>query len=170
MAMPSQPHISLKEYLATGFRPDREFIDGVIVERNVGTIEHSRLQALMIGWFVSEECNWRVASFIGCRLQVSPTRVRVPDVLLTTRKPHPDVLIEPPVLVVEVLSPEDDPMELRRRATDYFSMGVSAVWIVDPIARAGHWSTGDVWTQADRLKVPGTLIYVDLLPMFARLA
>jgi Uma2 family endonuclease len=100
---------------------------------------------------------------------VSPTRVRIPDILLTILKPQPDVLIERPVLVVEVLSPKDDHMETRRRATDYFQMGVPAVWIVGPIARAGHWSTGDVWIQADRLEVPGTLIYADLPPMFARL-
>src|ERR1035438_7470738 len=39
-------HSSLAEYLGVDFRPDREFIDGEIRERNVGKTEHARVQAL----------------------------------------------------------------------------------------------------------------------------
>ncbi|MDX6460935.1 MAG: hypothetical protein QOE55_4632, partial [Acidobacteriaceae bacterium] len=109
------------------------------------------------------------ASLTGCRVQVSPTRVRILDVLLTTLKPHPEVLIEAPILVVELLSPEDSYAETRARATDYFHMGIPAVWIVDPRVRAGRWSTGGVWTQSDRLEVSGTQIYARLAPLFERL-
>jgi Uma2 family endonuclease len=161
--------ISLGEYLAMNFRPDREFIDGAVVERNVGKNEHARMQNLLAAWFTSHEEQWQVASFTEWRVQVTPTRVRIPDVLLTSLKPHPDVLVEPPVLVVEILSPEDRSMETRRNAKDYFDMGVRTVWIIDPQVRAGHWSTGPVWNQADRLEVLGTGIYVDLPPLFRRL-
>jgi Uma2 family endonuclease len=99
----------------------------------------------------------------------SPTRVRIPDLLLTTLKPHPEVLIEPPVLAVELLSPEGSYAETRARASDYFHMGVPAVWIVDPRVRAGRWSTGGVWTKSDRLEVPGAQIYARLAPLFERL-
>jgi Uma2 family endonuclease len=92
--------------LTTGFRPDREYVDGVLVERIVGKNEHSRLQSLLAGWFGLQEDRWQVASLTGCRVQVSPTRVRIPDVLLTTLKPHPEVLIEAPILVVEILAAE----------------------------------------------------------------
>jgi hypothetical protein len=94
--MATSPHIPLSEYLITSFRPDREYVDCVLVERNAGKNEHSRLQSLLAGWFGSQEDQWQVASLTGCRVQVSPTRVRIPDVLLTTLKPHPEVLIEHP--------------------------------------------------------------------------
>jgi Uma2 family endonuclease len=167
--MATSRHIPLNEYLTTSFRPDREYVDGVLVERNVGKNEHSRLQSLLAGWFGSQEDLWQVVTFMGCRVQVSPTRVGLPDVLLTTLKPHPQVLVEPPILVVEVLSPEDSYVEICARASDYFHMGVPAVWIVDPRVRAGRWSTGGVWTQSDRLEVPGTQIYARLAPLFERL-
>lgn len=40
-------HVSLKEYLETGYRPDREYVDGEVRERNVGKWEHARVQALL---------------------------------------------------------------------------------------------------------------------------
>ena len=50
------------------------------------------------------------------------------------------------ILVVEILSPKNNYAETRARASDYFRMGVTAVWIVDPRVRSGHWSTRGVWT------------------------
>ena len=34
--MAASVHILLSEYLHTSYRPDREFVDGELVERNVG--------------------------------------------------------------------------------------------------------------------------------------
>jgi len=39
--MATQVRISLQEYLATSWRPDREYIDGEVRERNVGKWEHA---------------------------------------------------------------------------------------------------------------------------------
>jgi hypothetical protein len=47
--MANSPLIPLSDYLTTSFRPDREYVDGVLVERNVGKNEHSRLQSLLAG-------------------------------------------------------------------------------------------------------------------------
>ena len=38
-------HTPLSEYLATSYRPDREYVDGEVKERNVGEYDHSRPQA-----------------------------------------------------------------------------------------------------------------------------
>ena len=35
--------LTLEEYLRTSYRPDCEFVDGVLEERNVGEYEHSNL-------------------------------------------------------------------------------------------------------------------------------
>jgi Uma2 family endonuclease len=169
--MATSPQISLTEYMSTSYRPDREYVDGVLVERNVGEWKHGRLQVLLGAWFGSQEDHWQVASLIACRVQVSPTRVRVPDVLLITLKPQVDVPVEPPVLAVEVLSTEDSLAEIKEKAADYFEMGVAAVWIIDPQVRAGRWSSGigSGWIQADRLEVPATDIYVEMSYLWERL-
>lgn len=167
MAIDTQ--MSVMEYLHTSYRPDREYDDGVLLERNVGKNEHSRLQALLAAWFDLHEEAWQLAVFTEQRVQVSPTRVRIPDVLLTGLRPHPDVLVEPPLLVVEILSPEDSEAETKSRCRDYFAMGVGAAWVIDPNARTAYWSTGPQWNQSLRLAVPGTPVYAELEPLFNRL-
>ena len=52
--------IPLSEYLETSYRPDREYIDGEIRERNVGKFEHARLQALLAIWFGIHQRDWGV--------------------------------------------------------------------------------------------------------------
>lgn len=37
--------VSLAEYIDSAYSPDREFVDGVVVERNVGERPHSRTQS-----------------------------------------------------------------------------------------------------------------------------
>ncbi len=36
--------MSVREYLSTSFRPDCDYVDGEVVERNVGEYDHARLQ------------------------------------------------------------------------------------------------------------------------------
>ncbi len=161
--------VSLAEYMNTSYRPDREYVDGEVLERNVGKNEHSRLQILLGSWFVRFEDEWNVAAFTEQRVQVSATRVRIPDVLLVPLAPHPDVFVDPPILVVEILSPDDSYAETQRRADDYFKMGVETVWIIDPVNRTGRVCVGKAWIESETLRVPGTEIWVSLPEIFSRL-
>ncbi len=45
--MASAVQISIDEFNRTSYRPDREYIDGELRERNVGKWEHARIQALL---------------------------------------------------------------------------------------------------------------------------
>jgi len=36
--------VSVHEYLSTSYRPDRDYVDGVVLERSVGEKSHSLLQ------------------------------------------------------------------------------------------------------------------------------
>jgi hypothetical protein len=47
--MASVTQIPAAEYLKTSYRPDREYIDGEVRERNVGKWEHARVQLLLAG-------------------------------------------------------------------------------------------------------------------------
>lgn len=99
--------ISLEEYMATSSRPDREYIDGEVRERNAGKRDHARLQAMLSGWFDSHEQAWGVLVGTEWRTRVSATRVRIPDVVLVKDEEQPDGLTDPPALIVEILSPDD---------------------------------------------------------------
>jgi Uma2 family endonuclease len=133
MAVISQ--IPLTEYLGISYRPDREYVDGDIRERNVGKYEHARVQALLAAWFNRHEKEWGAQVVTEQRVQVSPTRVRIPDVAILPPGAQPDVIVEPPLLVIEILSPDDSYSDTQERAQDYRAMGVETIWIVDPKTR-----------------------------------
>ena len=46
--MASSTLISVQEYMATTYRPDCDYVDGEVRERNLGEIEHSHLLALFM--------------------------------------------------------------------------------------------------------------------------
>jgi Uma2 family endonuclease len=158
--------IPLEQYLSTSYRPDREYIDGEVVERNMGKWEHSRIQALLTTWFCIHEREWQVQTATEWRTQVSDTRVRIPDVVLVRQGPQADVLSNPPVLIVEVLSPDDTYSDTQKRADDYLRMGVQTIWIIDPATRTGRVCSGRSWVEAARLEVAGSPIYVELASLF----
>jgi Uma2 family endonuclease len=89
--------------------------------------------------------------------------------MLVSRGPQPEVAVDPPVLVVEILSPDDTYTETQSRSADYLRMGVPCVWIIDPTSWTGRECIGDAWTAANKLAVPGTRIWVDLSKLFADL-
>jgi Uma2 family endonuclease len=165
--MATQVRISLQEYLETSYRPDREYVDGEVRERNVGKWEHARLQLLLSGWVADHESTWRVMSSTALRTQVAASRVRVPDLVIVRAGRQPDVIDTPPVLIVEILSPDDTYSDLEERVTDYHNMGVTAIWAIDPKTRSGRMCIGDDWRSARRLEVPGTPIFVELDDLFS---
>jgi Uma2 family endonuclease len=162
-------HIPLQEYLQSSFRPDCEYVEGEIRERNVGKWEHARVQALLAGWFGNHEQEWGIIGSLGQRVQVSETRVRVPDLVVLTAGPQPDVLTDPPLLVIEILSPDDSYSDTQERTQDYRTMGVETIWIIDPKTRTGRMCLGAEWIEAARLEVKGTPLFVELPEIFSQL-
>jgi Uma2 family endonuclease len=162
-------HIAIEEYLGLSFRPDREYVDGEIRERNVGKWEHARVQALLAAWFVNHEKEWSTASSTEQRVRVSLTRVRVPDLIVLPAGSEPEVVTEPPLLVVEILPPDDSYSDTQERAQDYRAMGVETIWIIDPKTRTGRMCRGAEWVESSRLEVKGTPLYVELADIFSQM-
>lgn len=52
--------VSLDEYLRTSHRPDAEYIDGELRERNVGEIEHAEMILAVLEWFIGRWHEWQI--------------------------------------------------------------------------------------------------------------
>ena len=65
----------------------------------------------------------------------SPTRYRVPDVCVYEKMLSDSVLNQPPLLCIEILSPEDRLSRILTVADDYLSLGVPTVWVLDPLRK-----------------------------------
>src|ERR1700730_8655607 len=95
--------VSVEEYLNTSYDgPDREYVDGRIVERNLGEKDHSRPHRRLIVFFGSLENTLRTYSFPEQRVQVKATRFRVPDITVCLgAEPGEQVFRTPPFLAIE---------------------------------------------------------------------
>ena len=128
--------ISLDEYLRTDYEPDCDYVDGALEERNTGEIQHSAVLAFLVGAFAEHEEQRKLEARPVLRLWVSPTRVRIADLaILPVKRPYEAVPSQPPVAIIEVLSPEDRVSRYQQRLDDYRAMGVANVWVIDPMRR-----------------------------------
>ncbi len=128
--------VSLDEYLSTVYDPDCEYVDGELIERNMGESDHSFLQTMISALLFSQRRELGIHVFSELRVQVAATRYRIPDILSRRKKVRGKgrILREPAIpLCIEVLSPEDRASRMEAKIDDYLTFGVQAyVWIIDP--------------------------------------
>jgi len=162
--------MAIETYLKTSYHPDCDYVDGEIEERNLGEFDHAALQAALVAYFYPNRQRWNIHVLPEQRVCVSATRVRIPDVCLVSRDlPIEQVITKPPLVVVEVLSPEDRVRRYNTRLEDYHHMGVENIWVIDPATQKGFdWVSG--WRERERFEAAGTSIYLDLPTLFAELA
>jgi Uma2 family endonuclease len=164
--------LSIEKYLRTSYKPDVDFVDGEIEERNVGKYEHGKIQSLIATLFTVHEDDWQTDAVVEQRIRVSPSRVRVCDVaILHADAPHEEVTSTPPLICIEILSPEDRLSRAQLVLADYLAMGVINLWLIDPVRRVAYTfdATGLHAADNTRLTVANTAIAVDLSAFFAKL-
>ncbi|MEI9977268.1 MAG: Uma2 family endonuclease [Ignavibacteriota bacterium] len=149
---PKLPLVSVDDYLAASYpNGDREYLDGVVTERNGGTPAHSALQKILIVHLAAFEKSLRIAVRPECRTRIAETRYRVPDVLVMERpfRQTDRVLLDAPLLIVEILSPDDRHMDTLRRFREYERLGVRYIVQMDPEDRATYVFSDDMTAWFD---------------------
>jgi Uma2 family endonuclease len=152
-AVPNLPQVSVDDYLSASYPDgDREYLDGLVVERNLGRPWHSALQKILIVHLAAFEKRLRIAVRPECCTRIAETRYRVPDVLVMERpfSQTDRVVLDPPLLIVEILSPEDKHSETLRRFREYEKLGVPYIVQMDPEDRTTYmFIRGDLVQRDD---------------------
>ena len=78
---------------------------------------------------------------------------------------------QPPLIAIEILSPEDALRAMQEKAAEYRQFGIEYIWIIDPEPRIAYRYTGSSLEEerSGELTVPGTPIRIALNEMFAEL-
>lgn len=117
-----------------------ELIDGILVEKDVGTRE-----SMLAGWliyllhvYLSDHPLGVVLAPDGC-LRLKKGNMRMPDVSFLRWERFPNRALPEdrvwriaPDLAVEVLSKGNTNREMERKLKDLFASGTSVVWLIDP--------------------------------------
>jgi Uma2 family endonuclease len=164
--------ISIEEYLGSSFEYDCEFVDGTIVERTGGEFDHSFLTAALGARLFNQCRDSGLVGLISVRVQTALRYIRVPDLaVLRAGAPRERVLTTPPLLVVEIQSPEDTLRRTSIKSAEYLAFGIEHVWVIDPDARVAYRGTanGLELVRDGELSIPGTSIRVSVQEIFADL-
>lgn len=130
--------VAPEEYLNTSYdSPDREYVEGELLERGMPTYLHSKIQALLcilLGTLIK-----RYPVFIATelRLGLTPGRLyRIPDVaVFADQEPTQPVPDHPPLVAIEIASPDDRLSETLKKFEEYRHWGVAHIWLIDPIEK-----------------------------------
>lgn len=151
--------ITADEFLAWCSRPENddghfELVRGEVIQTSAPTRIHGVVSA-NIACHLSSYCRMHggyiTINDAGTLLERDPDTVRGPDVAYFTDAEtfedlHPKYGEHPPLLAVEVLSPNDRASKVLRKIDDYVNNGVLLVWLIDPeektvrISKAGELS------------------------------
>jgi Uma2 family endonuclease len=128
--------ISVEEYLNTSYDPDVEYVDGVLVERNVGDWLHSWVQRnLIVAFTVKYPSIYAVPEL---RSKTRETRYRLPDVCVLLQWPETPYLMDAAFIAIEVLSQRDSMSSMMEKLAEYDRKGVKHIWVIDPRLQTIH--------------------------------
>lgn len=167
--MGSATLIPVEEYLRSSYSPDREYVDGEIVERNLGEKTHGRIQKRLIVYLDARSRKFGIEVIPEQRVQVSRTRFRVPDVtVIKLPQPEEEIITSPPHLCIEILSKDDTMRYMQQKIDDYLSFGVPYIWVINPWIRKGYVITqaGMVEAKSGVLETRNPDISIPLSELF----
>ena len=159
--------ITVREYLATSYRPDCDYVDGLVVDRNVGERDHSALMCAVMIYLHERRKDWRVKVLPSLKIHTASTRFRIADIcVLRDDAPDEQIPTTAPLMCIEVLGSRDTLSAMQTRVEDFLRMGVPYVFILDPRTRkawrasnAGLLDISELRTQNPEMVVPLDALY-----------
>ena len=164
-------NVPVEEYLRTTYDPDREYVNGQLVERHVGEHDHSLLQSLLTILLGARRRERGFRVFTEQRVRVSDDpRYRIPDLSVKALPYHKAPVLVQPDLVIEIVSPDDEPLEMLEKIGDHRRAGIPYIWVADPYKRS-LIEAGETGIQRPRSLVLATPLVgeVDFGSLFAEL-
>jgi Uma2 family endonuclease len=135
--------VPVEEYLNTSYDPDVEYVDGVLMERNVGDWLHSLIQRNLILAFGRRYPT--IYAVPELRSQTMQTRYRLPDVCAPLAPPRTKYLVDAAHIAIEILSEDDRMSKMLEKLEEYAIKGVPNIWLIDPrLQRVSVYIDGDL--------------------------
>jgi Uma2 family endonuclease len=157
--------ISEEIYRRTSYDPDCEYAEGILIERNLGEQPHSWLQAALGAYLFRRRKAWDIEAFHSQRHFIRPRRYMIPDIcVIQSPRPSEKVFDKPPLIWIEILSPEDRPIRVNEKIRELREFGVPNIWIIDPETFEAEFHTAEGSNKVGDgvLRVSGTPIEVPL--------
>lgn len=142
MIQASEKIYSFEEYYNYTNESDNhyELVDGRLVLMNPPTVRHFLLAKFLEMAFdqLIQQKALPLVCFREAGVRTGWRKSRLPDVFITTQEAALELLDKsaifqiPPLLIVEIVSPDSVTRDYRYKRSEYAALGVDEYWIVDP--------------------------------------
>ena len=136
------PLLTLQEFHERydGRKPYFEFRRGEAIQKAMPTWLHNLLEDILVQML--RATGYRAGHDI--ELRVTDDWRPIPDVIADSKISHP-YPTKPVDVVIEVLSPTDRMSDTLQKCADYQSIGIEAIFVIDPEQRAAwQWNSGNL--------------------------
>ena len=166
--MATKALVTPEQYLAMHFEREPELVHGELVERPLPTFPHGNLQLELGSRLRALRGSYSVHTGVEVRVRIAPDVFRVPDISMWTGpEPPPKLPGAPPILVVEVSSPDDRIYDILQKFEEYSAWGVHHIWLVEPELKRCHVYDRGSLHQVSRLELPEFQFSVEAAELFA---
>ncbi|MDJ0662818.1 MAG: Uma2 family endonuclease [Crocosphaera sp.] len=143
MSQISEKICSFEDYCNYGDESDNryELVDGKLVVMNPPSFQHLLIAKFLEGYFdqLIREKSLPLLCFKEAGVRTGWRKSRISDLCIIEANIIQDLLRQsaiveiPPLLIVEIVSPESRTRDYRYKRSEYAALGVDEYWIVDPI-------------------------------------
>jgi len=134
------------------------------------TYIHARIQALLAVLFESLRPAHALFVCAGLRCKLEPDVFRIPDIcVIAGTQPKESVPDQPPLVAIEILSPDDRHSHLMRKLEEYLAWGVPNIWVIDPATRRFSTYTEIGLQNVSSFSLAGYPFELTPLDLFSRL-
>lgn len=146
--------VTVEQYLHTSFSDlDKEYRDGELVERSLPAYLHGKTQARLGAFFGARRGAHSLYACIGTRMKLRSNLYLIPDVAVFYPTEPSEIPDFPPLIAIEILSPDDRLSAVRDKLEEYRAWGVAHVWLVNPYSKRMYTCDGAL-SEVHALSVP----------------
>ena len=127
------------------------------------------MQAALAAYFFRRRRAWDIHVYTEQRIKRRGGKYMIPDICVVQGSaPAEQVFTTPPLLWIEILSPEDRPVRIQRKVREALEFGTPYVWVIDPetLESELHTAQGSEPVPDGVLRIAGTAIVVPLKQVF----
>ena len=160
--------ITAEQYIAMHFEREPELVHGELVERPLPTFPHGELQLEIGSRLRALRRSYPVHTGAEVRVRIAADLYRIPDIAMWTGpEPPPALPDSPPLLVVEISSPDDRFNDLMQKCAEYQTWGVQHIWLVEPELKRCHVYNNGSLTEVARFALPQFSLEILAADLFA---
>jgi Uma2 family endonuclease len=147
------------------FEREPELVHGELVERSLPTFPHGNIQLRLGARLLALQSSHALFTGVEVRVRLGPD-LRIPDIAMWQGSQPESIPTVPPLVVAEVLSPDDRIYDVLLKLAEYEAWGVQHIWLIEPELKQCHVYRNGSFNPVSQLELPELGFSLDSAELF----